>query len=395
MTVDRGQGTGDRGKQKITVGTVLLIGLSVLFMTPLSAFGWGFTAHKTITDRAIRLLPTGLQGFFNANRERVVDLSVEPDRRRGRGDYDEGARHYIDMELYRGEVLPQTEREAYERYDTETINKRGHLPWHTQRMYQQLVQAMRDKDYPAIVWIAPQLGHYVEDGHVPLHTTENYDGKSTGDTGVHARWESRLVDAFEDFLKFEPRPAEPIADTVRFIWSYIRVSHGLLEGVFEDDRGIRESAPEAGHSMAKSLRLQGDIVANRMNDAAQALASIWYTAWLEAGRPVLPGVDVSPFVAVPAEMSGKRVYWRGEFSAAEDDDWPGQARNGYARIGEYFRSKTDVRLASVSWQERTNGRIRFTVNVHDGEYSDSPPLKSVLSKMLYPAEVRTYDSSEE
>src|SRR3989338_5200966 len=88
----------------------------------------------------------------------------------------------------------------------------GWVPWNTQEVYQNLVSAMRRKDYPDILRLSGDLSHYVADLHVPLHTTVNYDGQLTTDTGVHARFESRLVDLFPDALPFEPKPAARIQD---------------------------------------------------------------------------------------------------------------------------------------------------------------------------------------
>ena len=44
--------------------------------------------------------------------------------------------------------------------------------------------------------------YYVGDAHVPLHTTENYNGKMTGQKGIHGFWESRLPEINADNYNF-------------------------------------------------------------------------------------------------------------------------------------------------------------------------------------------------
>ena len=41
---------------------------------------------------------------------------------------------------------------------------------------------------------AADLGHYLADAHVPLHTTGNYNGQRTNQTGIHALWETHNVE---------------------------------------------------------------------------------------------------------------------------------------------------------------------------------------------------------
>lgn len=40
------------------------------------------------------------------------------------------------------------------------------------------------------------IGHYIADANVPLHTSENYNGQLTGQEGFHGFWETRLPELF-------------------------------------------------------------------------------------------------------------------------------------------------------------------------------------------------------
>ncbi len=47
------------------------------------------------------------------------------------------------------------------------------------------------KNYPAILKLSAEIGHYMADAHVPLHANSNYNGQQTGQHGIHGLWESR------------------------------------------------------------------------------------------------------------------------------------------------------------------------------------------------------------
>ena len=66
-------------------------------------------------------------------------------------------------------------------------------------MVYQLTKAFSDKDSRSnSSRYSSDMGHYIGDAHVPLHTTENYNGKMTNQRGIHGFWESRLPELFSD-----------------------------------------------------------------------------------------------------------------------------------------------------------------------------------------------------
>jgi len=74
----------------------------------------------------------------------------------------------------------------------------GILPYFLPRYYSKLVTAFKNKNAKRILQLSADLGHYIGDAHVPLHTTENYNGQLTDQVGIHAFWESRLPELFAD-----------------------------------------------------------------------------------------------------------------------------------------------------------------------------------------------------
>ena len=73
----------------------------------------------------------------------------------------------------------------------------GVLPWATQITYDSLVNCFTRFDWAKAVLFASDLGHYVGDAHNPLHITRNYNGQYSGNYGVHSRYESGMINAFQ------------------------------------------------------------------------------------------------------------------------------------------------------------------------------------------------------
>ena len=70
----------------------------------------------------------------------------------------------------------------------DSLHAHGIGPWHALKTYRKLIFAFDQKDENAILRYAVDLAHYISDLHVPLHTSANYDGKQTDQTGIHALW---------------------------------------------------------------------------------------------------------------------------------------------------------------------------------------------------------------
>jgi hypothetical protein len=63
-----------------------------------------------------------------------------------------------------------------------------------------LTKAFKDKRKNEILF-AGDLGHYIADGHMPLHTSDNHDGQNTNQKEF-TLWESRLPELFAKDYKF-------------------------------------------------------------------------------------------------------------------------------------------------------------------------------------------------
>lgn len=198
----------------------------------------------------------------------------------------------------------------------ERLTKHGVLPWHLQKMQRDLTLAFREKNAARILRLAADFGHYLGDAHVPLHTSSNYDGQKTGQTGLHSFWESRLPELFADD-EYDFLVGKPIylTDPTAFFWETVFESHRLADSVFLVEKNLRTTWPadrqlcpdERNGQMlilpcrefaAEFQRRLGGMVERQMRAAIRATASAWYTAWVDGGQPDLSQLADSQLIAM-------------------------------------------------------------------------------------------------
>lgn len=285
--------------------------LVVLLMTPFSSnmlFSWGFFAHKRINRLAAFTLPPEMIGFYKRNLNYITEHAVDPDKRRY-AVTDEAPRHYIDIDHY-GEGMdafkevPRKWKDAVAKYSEDTLLAYGIVPWHIEVMTFRLTKAFQEGNLDRILRLSAEIGHYIGDAHVPLHTTENYNGAMTDQRGIHGFWESRLPELFSDNYDFLVGRAEYIDDPLDFAWDMVTVSHAAKDSVLLFEAELNKEWPSdqkytmetRGQTLMKVYsqeysaeyhrRLNG-MVEKRMRAAIHAIGSLWYTCWVNAGQPDL------------------------------------------------------------------------------------------------------------
>jgi len=145
---------------------------------------------------------------------------------------------------------------------------------------------------------------------VSLHTTENYNGQLTNQKGIHAFWESRLPKFFADDYDYLVVTAEYQYSVLDVAWQAVESSFNALDSVllfdkelsleFEQDkqysyekRGTKTIKVKSDDfSAADHIKLDG-MVERRLRLSITAIGNLWYSALVDAGRPVLEGMQKS------------------------------------------------------------------------------------------------------
>jgi hypothetical protein len=189
------------------------------------------------------------------------------------------------------------------------FSEHGIVPFHLEATLAKLTRAFENKDKPSILRISAEFGHYIADANVPLHTTSNYNGQLTDQIGIHAFWESRIPELFaESDYDFFVGKAEYIENTRDYIWNFIIKAHRNLDSVliiekrlsktFDSDRQfcyderlgqtIRIQCPEYAAAYTNAM---GSMVEEQMRSSIHGIGSLIYTAWVNAGQPMISADD--------------------------------------------------------------------------------------------------------
>ncbi|MEC8835684.1 MAG: zinc dependent phospholipase C family protein, partial [Bacteroidota bacterium] len=218
--------------------------VSVVFFVlnglPYEGKAWGFFMHKKINSHAIYLLPPELITLYKNNEFTLKVYATKPDNRRYI-DPKEGPRHFIDLDTYVAidsgfiGLKYSAANDLYNQCveDHHDFGQDGILPWHCLLMMNQLTEAMKDSRLEDILRISGELGHYISDAHVPLHTTHNYNGQRSGQYGIHGLWESTIPELeFEQYDYWIDEKLSYWENPLEKIWSIILDSHNMLFSVF-------------------------------------------------------------------------------------------------------------------------------------------------------------------
>jgi hypothetical protein len=271
-------------------GLVAVLALWLLTVHPVAA--WGPIGHDIVNTWAIQTLPSEMRGFFEANRQFLVEHANDPDEWIKKDRY-ERKRHYIYMDKY-GIFpflgLPHSFKQAVAQYGSGRVNRDGLLPWQVGEDSLRLTEAFKSRNWDQVKLEAAVLAHYVADAHDPLHVTQNFNGQLTGQAGLSDRYEIRLLDRYSKFFILHPEDAAKIDDPTEYAFQTCLEAYTWLDSIILADLRAREGLPDYTDEYFDRFYSQVGATAMRaINEAAHDAGSYWYTAWLNAGKPALPG----------------------------------------------------------------------------------------------------------
>jgi len=243
-------------------------------------------------------------GFYKKHIVYLTENAINPDQRRYAVD-NEAPRHYIDLDIYGDSalyVVPHNWFDAVEKYTEDTLQAYGIVPWHITLMKYQLTKAFEEKDLDRILRYSADIGHYIGDSNVPLHTTENYNGQMTGQYGIHGFWESRLPELYSDDYDFFVGKAEYVDNVQERAWGAVTAAHLAMDSVLTFEKKLSKKFPESkkysyeerGNSTIKVYskkyayaynQLLNGMVERRMRASIKMVGDIWFTCWVDAGQP--------------------------------------------------------------------------------------------------------------
>jgi len=284
--------------------SVVAVAVLIALAAPQPAAAWGSAAHRHIMARAIDLLPVELKPFFQQHQDEVVMRVIDPDLFRILG-WEEDPNHFVNFgakELgeYPFKELPREYGAAIEKFGMATLRRNGLLPWRQQEEFGNLRRAFegftRETYAPGnAVLFAAVMSHYMQDAHQPLHASVNYDGQMTGNTGIHARFETALFERFQSRLTIRPAPPAPIFNSRDAAFDALLASYQLVDRILKADAAAKQGKETYDDEYFERLfTTVRPILEQRLGEAITATAGLIMGAWEQAGRPVLKPAGPRP-----------------------------------------------------------------------------------------------------
>jgi hypothetical protein len=257
-------------------------------------YAWGNKAHRLVNGKAIEILPEEMN-VMKSWKGYIVEHASDADIRRDNGtDTTEAPKHFIDLDFYaeflNGKMI-KDKNKLIKVYGEETIVKMGLLPWAILDTYNNLKKSFMEKNRDKVLIYTSDLGHYVADAHQPFHTVLNYDGQLTDQKGIHGRYESEMLNRYIDQISnsLHPQNVKYIPAPLDYIFDFLTASNSLTPVILNADKLAFEITDS--HGTDDYYRLMWfrtkSITIDQLSKSAEALASLIYSAWLDAGKPDL------------------------------------------------------------------------------------------------------------
>lgn len=267
---------------------ILSIGIVALSFVLIS---WGSSGHYKINQASGLSFNQEMAQFENWISILASHASDADDRKSW--DPTEGPKHYIDIDNYNEFVsqgsIPMTWDSVIAAHGSSFVYDNGILPWATLITYDSLVSCFERHDWDNAVLFASDLGHYVADGHMPMHITRNYNGQYTGNSGIHSRYESTMINAYISQFDYPGSEITEVDQVDQYVFAYLYSSYVYVDSILAADDYAKSVAGNTSSTLYRQTLWEQtqSFTIPLFSNASHALAELIYTAWIQAGSPAI------------------------------------------------------------------------------------------------------------
>jgi hypothetical protein len=269
----------------------LAFGIVLFLFLPQNSQAWGRNAHRLIVNKAVDTLPAEIRGFFEANRGSLMQHVTDPLDALAKNPA-EKRNNFVALDKYGRfpfELLPRSYKAAVTKFGKLKLDANGLLPWQIGVYSEKLTEAFKAGKWDEARLDAALLAHYVAQAHDPFSTTDNSDGRLSGQAGINDRFGSTLIERYSSFFPMRPNDASFIGDPTDHAFDACLSAHRWLESILLADRSaLRGENSYTDEYYDHFYNEAGAILIRQLSDAATDVGSFWLTAWNNAGRPTLP-----------------------------------------------------------------------------------------------------------
>ena len=146
---------------------------------------------------------------------------------------------------------------------------------------------------------ASDLGHYVADGHMPLHITRNYNGQYSNQNGIHSRYESQMINSYSSQINYAGGDVDTIENISNYVFDFIYNNYNYVDSVLAADNFAKSFSGGSYSSLyyQKMWEYSSSFTIDLFRRASLTLTSIIYKAWKEAGSPTVTNINEENIIA--------------------------------------------------------------------------------------------------
>jgi hypothetical protein len=252
-----------------------------------NAWSWGSATHKFLNQNAVQHLPAGMTQLA-AQQSFLTTHAGDADARKST-DPTEDPKHYIDLESYADFAhLPADLSMVVAQYGTTVVDENGILPWAIKAATDSLTAQFRRGALTAAYQTAADLGHYVADAYQPLHCTVNYNGQLTGNTGIHSRYETTMMGQYLSAVTIHADTVRYVNDVYAYALALALDSNPYADSIMRADNAAKLTSGWTGSGSAPQSYYTSLWTSTEnytrpiLQNATRDIASLWYTAWMNA-----------------------------------------------------------------------------------------------------------------
>src|SRR6266699_402949 len=273
---------------------VIVLGVALCLLFPGHSFAWGRNGHRLVVNKAIDTLetvPPEFRGFFESSRGLLAQHVTDPLDAIAKSPA-ERHNHFILLDKYGRfpfEALPRSYKSAVTKFGKPRLDANGLLPWQIGVYSEKLTEALKAGRWEEARLDAAILANYVAEAHDPFNTTDNFDGRLSGQPGVNDRFGTTLIDRYSSFFPMRPNDATFISDPTDRAFEACLTSRSWLDTSLMAGRKARHGENSfTDNYYERFYNRPPAILIRRLSDAATDVGSFWLTAWRNAGSPPLP-----------------------------------------------------------------------------------------------------------
>lgn len=261
--------------------------LSIIFVSTFFFIGWGYIGHGIINYRAILSALPEME-FFETWADSLQAHASDADQRKS-WDPNESPKHYIDIDNYPEFIstgtIPQDFDSLVAIHGLSFVMDQGILPWAILKTADSIQVAFENNDMHKAMLLSSDLGHYIADGHMPLHITRNYNGQYTNQTGVHSRYESTLIGNFQSQIIYDGDSLQYIENLSDFVFNMLYENYQYVDSVLYADSVANAYAGNHNSSTYynKFWEIAKNFTIGLFQKASYRIACVIYTEWVDAG----------------------------------------------------------------------------------------------------------------